>query len=261
MNAGDNFSVQFKDADGDMVTISSDSELRQSIHDVKTGGCVRFCISRKENSSVPIQSNESRTESKRLNERQEAIHKTVPAVGVTSTPAPAGGASGGTPSSAQDSASQPEGGNSPTAQVPSGEKLQALLQAAVEALGLPPAHLYECLNGLTPEALKDALVNHSPFLSLVRMIFSDCGSAAAAHMGERTASSPHTATHMPTMPCFWGHPGGSPSGPSPCGFPSMGLGWGQGLGYGRMFGGGGFYGRACSSAGGFPTPPAAQSQG
>ena len=244
-NAGDNFSLKYKDEDGDLVTVSTDVELGESIRATTEGGCVRFYVTEKSSSALPFTSLSSNFPNE---EGENSKHLS------TAVDANAEGAASHATGSAQ-AATQMDPASLP--QLPSGEKLQALLHAVVDALGLPSAQLNEYLNGLTPEILKEALARHAHLCVILRMMFlgSACG-----QMGPRTAAQAQAAT-LPEQPSRasppfvrgWQHAGlgGSGYGSSvpftARGCPLIGLPWGRGLG--AVLGAAGFYDHGRVSAG------------
>ena len=52
--SSDEFCVQYKDEDGDMVTVSSDAELREAIEDMSSKGSVKFFLSMVDKGSVSV---------------------------------------------------------------------------------------------------------------------------------------------------------------------------------------------------------------
>ena len=240
LTLSDDFSVQYRDEDGDLVTVSSDAELREAIDGMKT--TVKFIVS---DSVKPVMcgppSNppESQTQkfdkidsesdggrhgrkvSKKLlkKEEKEAKKESLKREVLDELRKEFGSNSGQNSSrtAANSSSASPLGpaahtGVPPSAQIPSGEKLQGLLQAVVESLGMPAASVYEYLNALTPEVVRSSVHQHSPSMMLLRMLLGRFG----AQSGQ---SNPSFTPPSFTSPPF---PPPPPPPPPPHGGPGQG---------------------------------------
>jgi hypothetical protein len=251
---GDDFSVQYKDEDGDLVTVSSDAELHEAIDCMGVKGSVRFVLTmtggssgmqdavlvgespkrRKDNelSSSDVDSSkharkhgkkcskkEEKTSKKEALKREliEELRKEFGSAKIVDSNKPV---ESGTSPSAEPMAMDDSVPSAPSPQIPSGEKLQALLQAGVESLGVPPHYVYNFLNDLTPEKVRDSLSTHSSFPHIFRMMLSHCGMQAGFavpdHGGRPTFQSPpYGGFAFPPRGCSPGHgpPGYGPHGP------------------------------------------------
>ena len=252
--SSDEFCVQYKDEDGDMVTVSSDAELREAIEDMSSKGSVKFFLSMVDKGSVSVpkaaakkgekremdgghsdaeNSKQCRKSSKKLSKKEEKeakkealkrevldeLRKEFGNSGATAPRQPAESVPPNPPSPFQTGNTAGNDTGNTTSSVPSGEKLQSLLQAAVESLGVPPAQVYDYLNALTPEMVKSSLTLHSPIPSMLRMFFGRCGGESAPppppfSFGHRGHGHGHG--HWRGPPHHWGAP---PPPPPHHGFP------------------------------------------
>ncbi len=255
----EDFSVQYRDEDGDLVTVSSDAELHEAIDCMKVKGSVRFILAKSagsfgmddafaadespkrkkenemSNSSDVESSKHSRKHGKKFSKKEEKLSKkealkreliedlrkefgsamTVDSKkSVNSSTSPSVEPSI-EPAAMDSSLPSPP----PSPQIPSGEKLQALLQAVVENLGVPPHTVYNYLNDLTPEKVRETMSSHS-VMYIFRMMMSSCGMQAGSSAPEHGGRPSFV---LPPLPPFGGFPSrGCPPGHGPHGPPGHG---------------------------------------
>ena len=259
----EDFSVQYKDEDGDLVTVSSDAELREAIDCMRVKGSVRFVLAiiagsfgmddavaaddlspkRKKdsdtyNTSDAESSKHSKKHGKKCCKKEEKISKKEALkrelieelrkeFGSAKTDSNKSVDSSTSPPSEPKAVDGSQPSSAPSPQIPSGEKLQALLQAVVESLGVPPQCVYNFLNDLTPEKVKETVSTHSSFTHIFRMMMSNCGMQAGYAVPEHGGRPffqppPFGGFAFPARGCPPGHGPHGPPGHGPHGPPGHG---------------------------------------
>ena len=215
----DDMLVQYKDEDDDTITVSTDSELSEAVRIMQAKGSVRFQIESGARVAPAAQQGEAAGEKEALKQELLAqLREEIRSVGATATPPPPPAPQAAAPPTAAPAAASAGPAPPPpadaAAQIPTGEHLQALLRAAVEGLGVPPAAIYDHLSRLTPEAVTAALAGPHPFPApaIVMRMMGLCRGGGGFGCG----------------PCG----GGSASFFPPPQAPSSGSGCGGGGGYG-----------------------------
>jgi hypothetical protein len=223
------FSIQYRDEDDDLVTVSSDLELREAVDGMKT--TVKFIVSiadkaaklsstidqakgdQRESDRDSDGGKSARKLSKKLSKKEhkeskkeclkrELLDELRKEFGSTHS------------TGAQPAQSDSHGPSvqAESLQIPSGEKLQSLLLAVVQSLGIPEAEVYNCLNGLTPEMVRTTLTQRAPLPMMLRMFLGQFGvqtSNTATNCGGYSGFSTASPTFAPpAFPGQWaGHRG------------------------------------------------------